>query len=267
VRVALVAVAAVLLAVPAASHGAVKSGIDRRAGMRLKLDGRVLTAEIVRTPHFHRDPTTEEEVHGRRIDAICAVDAGSYVHRTRRWPPGVRSVSFRFRRDLSRRAVWCLLEHRARDVAFVSFIERGPFRFVAKGRSPSGDWWRLAGRRGPAAEPCALLRMPEWGSRPCFFELLGRRTDFGVRRFAPCERDVFVFGVAARAWQAVRVVLVDGTRVDATLHAPPRRSRVRQRYFIAALPEGTDARAVEATKPGELLRRPLGRYSSAPCAP
>ena len=224
-----------------------------------------IAAEIVRTPHFHRDPTTEEEVYGRRIDAICAVDTGRYVRRIRRWPRGARSVSFRFRCDISRRAVWCLIEHRARDVAVVSYIEQEPYRFVAKGRSPSGGWWRLAGRRGPAAEPCALLRMPEWSSRPCFFELFGRRTGFGVRKFAPCDNDLFVFGVAARAWRAVRVLLADGTRVDAALHEPPRASHVRQRYFVAALPEGTDARAVEATKPGELLRRPLARYSAEPC--
>src|SRR4051812_9785388 len=130
------------LALAAPSGAAVKTGLDRHAGLRLSLNGRVLTAELVR-------PNSEEELFGKRIDAVCS---SSFLHarrdrvvRTRLWPAGKPRMSFRFRRQLTDPARWCLLEHRAADVAFVSFLEPEPFRFVGKGRGPSGAWWRLGG--------------------------------------------------------------------------------------------------------------------------
>ena len=147
------------------------------------------------------------------------------------------------------------------------FFPRKPVRFVAKGRGPSGEWWRLGGWLGRFAEPCALLRTGEWSTRPCFLELQTGRTNLGARLFAPCEKDVFVFGVAARTWERVRVLLADGGRVDAALFDPPRRSLVPERYFVAVLPEGTGVRAMEAVEPdGDLLRRRLVGDIGTPCA-
>jgi hypothetical protein len=134
--------------------------------MRLTLDGRVLTAEIVRTPCIHRDPPTEEQLYGTRIDAICSPRSRpqrrGLVIRRQLWPAGARRMAFEFRRDISRRVKWCLIEHDASDVAFVSFIRRERPMFVGKGRGPSGGWWRLAGWRGLLAEPCAFVRLSGW---------------------------------------------------------------------------------------------------------
>jgi hypothetical protein len=43
------------------------------------------------------------------------------VKRTRVWPQGRRRLRFGFRRNISRRAKWCLVERRGNDVAAVSF--------------------------------------------------------------------------------------------------------------------------------------------------
>jgi hypothetical protein len=64
-------------------------------------------------------------VYGKRIHAACGTDfnftQGVKVGRTRVWPSGQRRVRFRFRRNISRRAKWCLIEHPAGgDVAFAS---------------------------------------------------------------------------------------------------------------------------------------------------
>jgi hypothetical protein len=41
--------------------------------------------------------------------------------RVRRWPRGRREVRYRFARNISRRALWCLLEYpRGGDVAFAN---------------------------------------------------------------------------------------------------------------------------------------------------
>jgi hypothetical protein len=150
----------VALILPATAAAAVKTGVDRHAGMRLTLDGRVLTVGIVRTPRVHRTPTTEEQVYGKRIDAICISDLlhprrGAVV-RTRLWSAGARRLSFRFGRDISHRAKLCLIEHHGVDVAAATYIRAEPIRFVGKGRGPSGAWWRLGGGAGSSTSraPC-----------------------------------------------------------------------------------------------------------------
>jgi hypothetical protein len=239
--------------------------------MRLTLDGRVLTAEIVRTPRIHRDPTSEERLHGKQIDAICSASSRpllrEVVIRTRRWPVGARRMSFVFGRDISRRAKWCLIEHRAADIAFVSFVEREPWRFVAKGRGPSGDWWRLAGRRGRFAEPCAFLRIRGWGSRPCFGEFSERPITLGVEEFGVCGRDLFVLGVVSRRAASVRVVTAGGEAFEAKLYDPASESRVRGRYFVAALPEDRLLSRVESLDAGghTLARRAIEDQAPGPC--
>ena len=95
---------------------------DREARIRFTLDGRALAVRLLsRAPRSVR-----RELFGNRIRAVCgtnfAFDRGVKVRRTRLWPVGRRTFRFRFRRDISRRVKWCLLEHtRGGDVAFASF--------------------------------------------------------------------------------------------------------------------------------------------------
>jgi hypothetical protein len=239
--------------------------------MRLTLDGRALTAEIVRTPQFQRNPTTEEQLYGKRIDAVCSSSffrpRSHSVVRTRLWPVGARRLSFRFRRDISARVKWCLIEHDASDIAVVSFIEREPMRFIGKGRGPSGEWWRLAGRRGRFAEPCALLRIRGWGTQPCFQAFSDRPVTLGASEFSVCgRRDVFVVGVVSRRAASVRVVTAAGETFEAKLFAPASGSRVRARYFVAALPEVTPTRVESLDAGGSILaRRSLPGQTPGPC--
>jgi hypothetical protein len=239
--------------------------------MRLTLDGRALTAEIVRTPRFHRSPTTEEQLYGKRIDAVCSSSffrpRSHPVLRKRLWPVGARELSFRFRRDISDRVKWCLVEHDASDIAFVSFIEPEPMRFVGKGRGPSGEWWRLAGRRGLLAEPCALLRIRGWGTHPCFEEFSDRPVTLGASEFSVCgRRDVFVLGVVSRRAESVRVVTAAGETFEAKLFDPAGGSRVRGRYFVAALPEVTPTRVESLDAGGSIIaRRSLEGRPPGPC--
>jgi hypothetical protein len=254
VRPAALALAVISLALPTAASAAVKSGTDRDGGMRLTLDGRVLTAKIV-------DRKAEGQLFGKRIDAICSPRSRparrGLVIKRQRWPASASRMSFEFGRDISRRAKWCLIEHEASDIAFVSFIERERPMFVAKGRGASGDWWRLAGWRGPLAEPCALLRIRGWSTRPCFGEFSERPITLGVRQFSVCRRDdVFVFGVASRGTVSVRALTAAGDVFEANLYDRASESRVRGRYFVAALPRGTEISRVEALDAaGNWLRR------------
>jgi hypothetical protein len=261
--------AAAILVAPAAADAAVRTGVDTRGGLRLTLDGRVLTAKIADLS-THRDPSLEEQLYGKRIDGICSPRLRSRKElqvRTRVWPAGARSLSFRFRRDISRRVKWCLIEKRARDIAFVTFIRREPARLVGKSRGPSGDWWRLGGWRGWLAEPCVLLRITGASTPHCFEEFVDREVTLGVEHWAPCETDVYFFGVASLAASTVRLTLADGTTLDANLYDRAPGSRVRARFFAAALAPGTLVRSVQAlSETGEPLGfRRVGDYSEEFC--
>jgi hypothetical protein len=99
---------------------ATRRATDSRAGIRFTLDDRVLTVRILRSaPRRIR-----RQLFGSRITAICQrYTPVVRVARTRLWPSGARSARFRFRRNISRRVSWCLLEHRRGvDIAFVSFV-------------------------------------------------------------------------------------------------------------------------------------------------
>jgi hypothetical protein len=237
------------LILPASAAGAVKTGFDRHAGMRLTLDGHVLTAKIANSRGGDLD--LQEQLYGKRIDAVCASGVlrprSPRVVRRQRWPVGARRMSFRFGRDISRSAKWCLVEHQAADVAFVSFIEREPIRFVGKGRGPSGAWWRLGGGTGELAEPCALLRTESFKAPWCFQELAERRITLAVQQWPPgCAEDGYVIGVVTPAAASVRLLMASGTTVDARLFDAPRASQLRGRFFIAALAGATIARSVQA---------------------
>jgi hypothetical protein len=117
-------VAAVLLALAAAppAGAATRQATDREARVRFTLDGRVLTARLLRgAPRRVR-----RQLFGRTIKAVCGTsfnfDRGVKVRDRRRWRRGRRTVRYRFQRDISRRAKWCLLEHpRGGDVAYANF--------------------------------------------------------------------------------------------------------------------------------------------------
>lgn len=123
-RLALVAacVLVVLLVSVPASEAATRRATDAEAGIRFTLDGRVLTVRVL--PRAPRD--VRRGLYGKRIRAVCGTDfsfaRGVKVQRTRLWPRGRARLRYRFRRNISRRAKWCLLEHpRGGDVAFGSF--------------------------------------------------------------------------------------------------------------------------------------------------
>ena len=119
----LVAAMAVLFLVSAPVAGAAeRRATDREARIRFTLDGRVLRVRVL--PQAPR--RVRRELYGHRIRAVCGTnfvfEQGIKVRRTRLWPQGRRRIRFRFRRDISRRVKWCLLEHpRGGDVAFASF--------------------------------------------------------------------------------------------------------------------------------------------------
>jgi hypothetical protein len=112
--------AAALPALPAA-EAATRRATDTTARIRFTLDDRVLTVRVLRgAPRSVR-----RKLYGHRIQATCGTafpfTAGVRVRRTRFWPSGRRRMRFRFERNISRRAKWCLLERRGTDVAYVSF--------------------------------------------------------------------------------------------------------------------------------------------------
>jgi hypothetical protein len=114
-------VALIVLASAPAAGAATRRATDSEARIRFTLDGRLLTVRVLpRAPRRVR-----RQLYGNRIQATCgtsfAFASGVKVHRTRRWPRGRRRMRFRFRRDISRRAKWCLVERRGRDVAFATF--------------------------------------------------------------------------------------------------------------------------------------------------
>ena len=259
----------VVLVLPASAAGAVKTGLDRHAGMRLTLDGRVLTAKIANARGGA--PDLEEQLYGKRIDAVCSSSffrpRSHSVVRTRLWPVGARRLSFRFRRDISDRVKWCLIENHGVDVAAVTYIRPEPIRFVGKGRGPSGAWWRLGGGRGVLGEPCALLRTERAPARWCFPEFAERRVTLGVQQWPACAEDGYVLGVVTAAAATVRLRLSDGTTAVARLYDPPRASRVRARYFIAALAGTTIVRSVQAldSAGAVLATRRASEDSEQPC--
>ena len=104
-----------------ARAAAVRRGTDTEARIRFRLDDRVLVVRVLR----QAPRATRRALYGRRIEAVCGTDfnftRGIRVRRTRAWPSGRKRVRYRFRRNISRRARWCLLERRAGgDVAFAS---------------------------------------------------------------------------------------------------------------------------------------------------
>jgi hypothetical protein len=105
-----------------ASQAATRRATDSEARIRFTLNDRLLTVRVL--PRASRK--VRRQLYGKRIRAVCGTDfnfaSGVKVRRTRLWPRGRTRMRYRFRRNISRRAKWCLIEHpRGGDVAFVSF--------------------------------------------------------------------------------------------------------------------------------------------------
>ena len=119
--VALLAALLIVLSTASVAAGATRRATDSEAGIRFTLDGRVLTVRILP----RASAGTRRGLYGERIRAVCGTrfpfSEGVKVRRTRLWPSGRRRMRYRFSRNISRRAKWCLLEHPAGgDVAYVN---------------------------------------------------------------------------------------------------------------------------------------------------
>jgi hypothetical protein len=104
-----------------ATAAAIRRGTDAEARVRFTLDGRLLTVRLLR----NAPRRTRRAVYGKRVHAACGTDfnftQGVKVGRTRVWPRGQRRLRYRFGRNISRRAKWCLIEHPAGgDIAYAS---------------------------------------------------------------------------------------------------------------------------------------------------
>jgi hypothetical protein len=245
------AVATACLVLASAGAADIRRAVDRDRGVRFTLNGATLKATIV-------GPNVQRLVFGKRIDAICATRRRpgpglEKVIAAAIWPDGARSVRFEFERDISPRARWCLLEDGGSDVAGVDFPRPERSRLVAKGRSPGGQWWRLAAWRGADGAACRLTRFSGASARTCS----GRRVALSVSVDVPkCRGDKFVSGLAAPRAAAVRVRLGSGRLVESMVYDPPTGSRLRHRPFMAAIrgtPEVRNVTVVDAE--GERIAR------------
>ena len=239
-HVSAVAIACVVLAPAAAAD--IRRGLDRDMGVRFTLNGATLKATIV-------GPTVQQRLFGERIDAICATSRrpGPSLRKVvanATWPDGARSMRFEFTRDISHRARWCLLERDGgSDVAAADFPRPEPSRLVAKGRSPGGQWWRLAAWRGPHGAPCRLTRFSNSSGKVCSRPRVALSVSLDV---PSCPGDKFVSGLASRRTAAVRVRLGSGKLVESTVYEAPSGSGLRQHPFMAALTGTPPVRSVTA---------------------
>lgn len=229
--------------------------MDRGEGVRLTLDGTRLTATVIPRANHRRTPPLLSELSGKRIRVGCSTSfrprRSKPVLRIERWPKGATSASFDLKRDISRRARWCLIEstgkHGGGDLAFVSFLHGEPKRLLAKGRGPSGERWRLSAWRSDRLEPCVRLRVADLGADRCFSDYAEIEAELAVGLLTPsCPGDTFVLGATARSAATVTSTLEDGTTANAALYSRPIGSRARARYYLIVLPGLASVVSVEA---------------------
>jgi hypothetical protein len=100
--------------------------VDREAGVRFSLEGRVLTVRLLASA----PDKTRNSFDGERIRATCGRSfsgADLRARHTRLWPAGSTFARFRLDRDISGVARWCRLEDPvAGHVAFVKFPNAPP---------------------------------------------------------------------------------------------------------------------------------------------
>jgi hypothetical protein len=140
------------------SQGA-KVGVDLQAGVRLSLDGRVLTASLL----SWAGSETRNRVSGAQIRATCGVAFAQVgpegdprnmrEERTRLWPAGRDTLRFRFPGDISS-ARWCRIEDPVvGHVAFVKFgaAPAGTLSPTARIERNANRWARLFAASDPNA--------------------------------------------------------------------------------------------------------------------
>jgi hypothetical protein len=120
VRAVAVLVSAGLLvtAVPAAA--AVRRAKDRDAGVTFRLNAKHLTMKLSDQP----DPRVAKKLLGKRVAAACgtSMTGGKVYDAVFEWPVDRASVAVDLERDISKKAVFCLLETtRGADIAVVEF--------------------------------------------------------------------------------------------------------------------------------------------------
>jgi hypothetical protein len=117
---ALAVALALSLGLPAAAAAALARKEDKAAGVLFRLDGKHLTMKL----REQGNPRTVKKVIGKQLTAACGTNArsgGTIVDATFTWPEGRSSVAVDFVRDISRRVAYCVLEHKAADIAVVRF--------------------------------------------------------------------------------------------------------------------------------------------------
>ncbi len=111
--------AALVVAVPAFAD--VKRSKDRKAGVTFRLSKKHLTMKL----SDQADARVSKKLLGKTNVVACGTNAergGTVVEAELAWPENRASVAVDFERDLSKRAVYCLIESkRGSDIAVVKF--------------------------------------------------------------------------------------------------------------------------------------------------
>jgi hypothetical protein len=127
-----------LLSLSASAQAATREKTDHKVGVEFKLAGHTLRAKVVPPSYPVAGTGVKAELWRHHVRAACATSlrrtVALTVHTARRWPRGRLSLKYRFQRDISARARYCLLEDTSGgDLALVYF----PLPRVAQvGREP-----------------------------------------------------------------------------------------------------------------------------------
>lgn len=245
-RAILVASGLLALSFTAQADAAVRVKHDKSAEVRFVLNGKSLTATVVDLPRYRQTPPTMSLVSGKSVVLACGTSfrhsrRDTLVVRRIQWSRGARSETVRFRRDISRRAKWCLVEeaegtYRGGDIAFVSFHVVEQRRVLTRGRFADGMRWRLLAWRGEHLEPCIGIGISSRSSSTCFEEEAEDEARLAAAAFVPtCSGETFVVGATSRSARTVTITRSDGSTAVADLHRRPVGSRVRAQYFLAVL--------------------------------
>ena len=206
-----------------------KLAIDGQAGVQFRLDGRVLTVQLLP----YAPPETQTKLSAARIRATCGVafaqvgpegDPRNFrEEHTRFWPAGRRQMSFRFSRDISG-VRWCRLEDPA--VGHVAFV-----RFTGTATQPGSakqavelaarEWARLFAASDPAAcerfmtQPaCERVDCQRAGGRKvenCTPASSAFRNSFRDARVKEVAVDRKFAGVRFSNGETARLIHVEGT--------------------------------------------------------
>jgi hypothetical protein len=217
---------------------------DKSSEVRFVLDGRSLTATVVDLPRYQQHPPTMSRVSGKAVVLACGTSfkrfsRATIVRQTIRWSRGARSETVRFRRDISRRVKWCVVDEGPRggaDIASISFYAAEPPRVLVRGRFADGERWRFVAWRGKRLEPCVGVAGLDGRTSTCFHEEAEDETGLAAMLLVPtCSGESVVIGAAARSARTVTVTRSDGSTAAADLYRRPAGSKVRAQYFLTVL--------------------------------